>query len=124
MSVFKLCPVGLIDCSVHEKNAPKLKYALELYQCLQVRMWSNTPYIARQLPGIGAQYAKTIAQANLINIDQLRNCDPGRFEQVCILGTGTALAITAAHSTPWHSCSIETLPLESSSVRKSPYCPI
>ncbi|KAK4519788.1 Serine/threonine-protein kinase [Mucor velutinosus] len=72
----------LIDCSVHEQNAAKLKYALELYQCLQARMWSNSPYIARQLPGIGAQYAKTIAQANLINFDQLRNCDPGRFEQL------------------------------------------
>ncbi|KAF1805298.1 putative DEAD/DEAH box DNA helicase, partial [Mucor lusitanicus] len=72
----------LIDCSVDEKNAAKLKYGLELYQCLQARMWSNSPYIARQLPGVGAQYAKTIAQANLINFDQLRNCDPGRFEQL------------------------------------------
>ncbi|KAL9557770.1 hypothetical protein MBANPS3_001240 [Mucor bainieri] len=72
----------LIDCSVHEKNAAKLKYALELYQCLQARMWSNSPYIARQLPGIGVQYAKMIAQANLINFDQLRHCDPGRFEQL------------------------------------------
>ncbi|CAO0800764.1 unnamed protein product [Mucor circinelloides] len=72
----------LIDCSIHEKNAAKLKYALELYQCLQAHMWSNSPYIARQLPGIGPQYAKTIAQANLINFDQLRHCDPGRFEQL------------------------------------------
>lgn len=48
-------------------------------------MWSDSPYIARQLPGIGSQYAKTIAQANLINFDQLRNCDPGRLEQVRII---------------------------------------
>ncbi|GAN10881.1 DEAD/DEAH box DNA helicase [Mucor ambiguus] len=72
----------LIDCSVHEKNAAKLRYALEVYQCLNARLWSNSPYIARQLPGVGVQYAKTIAQANLINFDQLRNCDPGRFEQL------------------------------------------
>ncbi|KAI8646499.1 P-loop containing nucleoside triphosphate hydrolase protein [Parasitella parasitica] len=72
----------LIDCSIQEKNAAKLKYALELYQCLQAHMWSNSPYNARQLPGIGSQYAKTIAQANLINFDQLRDCDPGRFEQL------------------------------------------
>lgn len=76
---------GLIDCSVQEKNAAKLRYALEIYQCLQAHMWSDSPYIARQLPGIGSQYAKTIAQANLINFDQLRNCDPGRFEQVRIM---------------------------------------
>lgn len=74
--------VGLIDCCLHEKNAIKLKHALDLYQSVQARLWSTSPYISRQLDGIGPQFAKNLAKANLITMDQLRDCDPGRIEMV------------------------------------------
>jgi ATP-dependent DNA helicase HFM1/MER3 len=72
----------MIDCSIEEKDPIKLKYAIELFQSLQAKIWSTSPYVARQVEGIGPQHAKTLAQANLINMEQLRNCDPGRIEVV------------------------------------------
>ncbi|KAI7899419.1 Sec63 Brl domain-containing protein [Cokeromyces recurvatus] len=72
----------LIDCSVQEKNPIKLKYALELYQNIQAKLWTTSPYVARQIDGIGSQLVKTLAQANLISFDQLRQCDPGRLEMI------------------------------------------
>ncbi|KAI8091711.1 P-loop containing nucleoside triphosphate hydrolase protein, partial [Thamnidium elegans] len=72
----------VIDCSIHEKNPVKLKFAAELYQSLQAKMWSTSPYVARQIEGIGSQFAKTLAQANMISMEQLRNCDPGRIEMI------------------------------------------
>lgn len=72
----------LIDCSIQDKNAVKLKFALELYQSLQAKMWSTSPYVAKQIEGIGPSHAKSLARANLINMEQLRNCDPGRLEMI------------------------------------------
>ncbi|GAA5802642.1 hypothetical protein HPULCUR_008115 [Helicostylum pulchrum] len=72
----------VIDCSIYEKNPIKLKFAVELYQSLQAKMWSTSPYVARQIDGIGLQFAKTLAQANMISMEQLRNCDPGRIEMI------------------------------------------
>ncbi|KAI9364131.1 P-loop containing nucleoside triphosphate hydrolase protein [Pilaira anomala] len=72
----------IIDCSVQERNPIKLKFAVELYQSLQAKMWSTSPYIARQIEGIGLQHAKTLAKANMISMEQLRNCDPGRIEMI------------------------------------------
>jgi hypothetical protein len=74
--------VGLIDCCIYEKNALKLKHALDLYQSIQAKLWSTSPYVSRQLEGIGPQFAKNLAKANMISIDQLRDCDPGRIEMV------------------------------------------
>lgn len=45
-------------------------------------MWSTSPYVARQIEGIGLQHAKTLAKANMISMEQLRSCDPGRIEMV------------------------------------------
>ena len=73
---------GLIDISIEDKNPINLKFALELYQSLQARLWSTSPYVARQIEGIGPSHAKTLAGANLITMEQLRNCDPGRIEMV------------------------------------------
>ncbi|KAI9483482.1 MAG: Sec63 Brl domain-containing protein [Benjaminiella poitrasii] len=72
----------LIDCCVQERNPIKLKYTFEFYQSLKARLWSISPYIARQIDGIGTQLAKNLAQANLISFDQLRQCDPGRLEMI------------------------------------------
>ncbi|GAA5808710.1 hypothetical protein MFLAVUS_002105 [Mucor flavus] len=72
----------MIDCSIYEKNPIKLKFAVELYQSLQAKMWPTSPYVARQIDGIGPQFSKTLAQANMISIEQLRSCDPGRIEMI------------------------------------------
>lgn len=77
--------IGMIDCSIYEKNPIKLKFAVDLYQSLQAKMWPTSPYVARQIEGIGLQFAKTLAQANMISMEQLRSCDPGRIEMVRVI---------------------------------------
>ncbi|KAG2204812.1 hypothetical protein INT47_004087 [Mucor saturninus] len=72
----------LIDCSVQEKSSTKLRFALELYQSIQAKIWSTSPYVSRQIEGIGPQFSKTLSQANLITMEQLKGCDPGRFEVI------------------------------------------
>jgi hypothetical protein len=81
--------VGFIDCCIYEKNAIKLKHALDLYQSVQAKLWSTSPYVARQIDGIGPQFAKHLAKANLISIDQLKHCDPGHIEMVSSVIFGT-----------------------------------
>lgn len=75
----------MIDCSVQEKNPIKLRFSLELYQSIQAKLWSTSPYVARQIDGIGPQHAKTLSQASLITMDQLKACEPGRFEVVGVI---------------------------------------
>lgn len=103
---------GLIDCSVQEKNPVRLRFALELYQSLQAKLWSTSPYVARQVEGIGPSHAKTLAQANLINMDQLRNCEPGRIEMVRII-INLYSHITYIDYCYYHRFYIEILPLVS-----------
>ncbi|KAI8099039.1 Sec63 Brl domain-containing protein [Halteromyces radiatus] len=73
---------SIIDCAGYEKNSLKLKHAIDLYQSLQAKMWSTSPFILRQIEGIGTQIAKTLSQKNICNFDQLRDCDPGRLELI------------------------------------------
>ncbi|KAI8092154.1 Sec63 Brl domain-containing protein [Gilbertella persicaria] len=72
----------ILDCSIHEKNPIRFKYAVELYQGLQAKIWTTSPYVALQIDGIGPQSAKLLANANFATIEQLRNCDPGRIEMI------------------------------------------
>jgi ATP-dependent DNA helicase HFM1/MER3 len=82
-----------MDCSVQGKNPIKLRFALELYQSIQAKIWSTSPYVARQIEGIGPQLARTLSQANLISMEQLKNCDPGRIEVVSTIITFSILLI-------------------------------
>ncbi|ORZ02937.1 P-loop containing nucleoside triphosphate hydrolase protein, partial [Syncephalastrum racemosum] len=77
-----LCFIGMIDCSAHERIPTKLKLSLELFRCLQARMWSHSPYILRQLDKIGPQKAKALGKAGIRTFDHLRSTDPGRIEAI------------------------------------------
>lgn len=74
--------LGIVDCSAYEKNAVKLKHSLDFYRCMNAKMWSTSPFILRQIDGIGVQMAKTLSQKNISSFEQLRDCDPGRLEMV------------------------------------------
>lgn len=45
-------------------------------------MWYDSPFVIRQITGIGPQFAKLLSEANLISFEQLRKCDPSRIEMV------------------------------------------
>lgn len=61
-------------------------------------MWSTSPYVAKQIEGIGPSHAKSLAQANLINMEQLRNCDPGRLEMVIALQSASFFIVYSSMS--------------------------
>ncbi|ORZ09953.1 hypothetical protein BCR42DRAFT_441510 [Absidia repens] len=72
----------IIDCSAYEKDAIKLKHSLDLYRCMQAKMWSTSPFILKQIDGIGIQIAKSLSQRNISSFEQLRDCDPGQLEMI------------------------------------------
>ncbi|SAL96238.1 hypothetical protein [Absidia glauca] len=63
-------------------HAVKLKHSVDLYRCMKAKMWSNSPFVLKQIEGIGIQSAKTLSQKNVSSFQQLRNCDPGHLEMI------------------------------------------
>ncbi|KAI8329335.1 Sec63 Brl domain-containing protein [Chlamydoabsidia padenii] len=72
----------IIECAAYEKNSIKLKHSLDLYQCLKAKMWSNSPFILKQIEDIGIQTVKTLSQKNISTFQQLRDCDPCQLELI------------------------------------------
>ncbi|KAI8374238.1 Sec63 Brl domain-containing protein [Radiomyces spectabilis] len=72
----------VIECSVHEQNALKLEYALELYRSLQATTWADSPQQLRQVDSIGPQLVKRLAKAKIFTLDDIRNTDERRLEMI------------------------------------------
>ncbi|CAO3703252.1 unnamed protein product [Rhizopus stolonifer] len=72
----------LIECSSSELSSSKLKFSVQLYQSIQAKMWYDSPYVIRQITGIGSQFSKALSASNVITFDQLRECDPSRIETI------------------------------------------
>ncbi|KAI9496413.1 P-loop containing nucleoside triphosphate hydrolase protein, partial [Zychaea mexicana] len=72
----------IIDCSVHDRDAIRLKHTLELYRSMQAKMWTTSSYPLRQIERIGPQKAKMLAQAGISTFDQLRGVDAARIEVI------------------------------------------
>ncbi|KAF7728012.1 Sec63 [Apophysomyces ossiformis] len=70
----------IIDCSVHNQDASSLKHALDFYRSLQAKLWSTSPFVLRQLDGIGPQLANMFSQAGIHSLSQLQTCDARRIE--------------------------------------------
>ncbi|CAO3630487.1 unnamed protein product [Cunninghamella blakesleeana] len=72
----------IIECGVYEKNALKVKHSLELYSCLQAKMWTKSDSILKQVENIGAATIKNLAKSHIKTFEQLSNCDPGYLEMI------------------------------------------
>ncbi|KAI8141933.1 Sec63 Brl domain-containing protein [Fennellomyces sp. T-0311] len=72
----------IIDCSVYDHNAIRLKHTLDLYRSLQAKMWTTSSYPLRQIDKIGPQMAKKLGEAGIRSFDQLRETDAGRIEVI------------------------------------------
>ncbi|KAI9323195.1 Sec63 Brl domain-containing protein [Dichotomocladium elegans] len=72
----------IIDCSIHEKDAIKLKHALEFHRCLSAKMWGNSSHILRQVERIGPRMAKNLLNAGISTFEQLRKVDSSRIEVI------------------------------------------
>lgn len=53
---------------------------LVLSQCLETRLWENSPYIAKQLKGIGAVYAGQLAARGKTSFQELVDSNPREVE--------------------------------------------
>ncbi|KAI7853861.1 P-loop containing nucleoside triphosphate hydrolase protein [Circinella umbellata] len=72
----------IIDCSVYDQDAIRLTYTLELYRCIQAKMWTTSSYPLRQIEKIGPKYAKMLAKAGIKTLDQLRLTEASRIEVI------------------------------------------
>ncbi|KAG2226925.1 hypothetical protein INT45_010204 [Circinella minor] len=72
----------IIDCSVYDQDAIRLKYTLELYRCIQAKMWTTSSYPLRQIEKIGPKYAKMLSKAGIKTLDQLRLTEASRIEVI------------------------------------------
>ncbi|XP_065076475.1 probable ATP-dependent DNA helicase HFM1 [Ochlerotatus camptorhynchus] len=55
---------------------------LILGQCLETKLWENSPYITKQLKGIGAVYAGQLAARGKISFQELMDTDPRELEVI------------------------------------------
>ncbi|CAG8433209.1 521_t:CDS:10 [Ambispora gerdemannii] len=72
----------IVECMVQKKDVIALRNAINLARCLRARTWENSPFILRQIDGIGQQYARHFANAGIQTFLQLENCDPRRIEMI------------------------------------------
>ncbi|XP_062538185.1 probable ATP-dependent DNA helicase HFM1 [Armigeres subalbatus] len=55
---------------------------LRLSQCLETKLWENSPFIAKQLKGIGMVYAGQLAARGKISFQELMESDPRELEVI------------------------------------------
>ncbi|XP_055620096.1 probable ATP-dependent DNA helicase HFM1 [Toxorhynchites rutilus septentrionalis] len=56
--------------------------SLTLRQCLEAELWENSPYVAKQLKGIGAVYSNQLAARGKITFREIMDTDPRELEVI------------------------------------------
>ncbi|CAG8821796.1 13913_t:CDS:2, partial [Dentiscutata erythropus] len=52
-------------------------------RCIKVKMWDDSPFLLRQLNGIGEQYTKKLAEIGIKTFEQLIKCEAWKIETAC-----------------------------------------
>ncbi|KAL0072907.1 Sec63 Brl domain-containing protein [Phycomyces blakesleeanus] len=73
---------AIIDCAVYQRDSAKLRHSLDLYKSLQAKIWYNSPFVLRQITGIGSQGVKTLAKNGISSLEHIRNAEAHRIEMV------------------------------------------
>ncbi|KAI9011898.1 Sec63 Brl domain-containing protein [Phycomyces nitens] len=73
---------AIIDCGVYQRDSSKLSHALDLYRSLQAKVWYNSPFVLRQISGIGSQAVKTLSQNGISSLEHIRNTEAHRIEMI------------------------------------------
>ncbi|KAF5306943.1 hypothetical protein FQA39_LY00173 [Lamprigera yunnana] len=75
--------LGLCEYLSTMKNTfSALLNALILVKCFHTRLWENSPYVSKQLPGIGSAYSVTLAEADKTSFEALANTNPRDIERI------------------------------------------
>lgn len=59
-----------------------LASTLILNKCVHARLWENSPYVSRQLPGIGPTLASLLVSANKTTFQAILESNPRDLERV------------------------------------------
>ncbi|KAL3683461.1 hypothetical protein R1sor_001483 [Riccia sorocarpa] len=70
------------DYFIFFKRFSEAKSALLLTKCLRQRLWDDSAYQLKQLPGIGMVTAKAFLTAGISNFEKLESADPRHLEQI------------------------------------------
>ncbi|KAK7273541.1 hypothetical protein RIF29_14597 [Crotalaria pallida] len=67
---------------VHKRNYKGAVNSALLAKSLDQKLWDDSPYLLKQLPGIGMVTAKALHSMNVKSFEALANADPRRIETV------------------------------------------
>ncbi|CAL9071793.1 unnamed protein product [Musa textilis] len=68
------------ECFIYRKNYKGTITSTLLAKCLHHRLWENSPYLLKQLPGIGMVTAKALYSAGINSFESLGAADPRKIE--------------------------------------------
>ncbi|XP_064990995.1 ATP-dependent DNA helicase MER3 homolog [Musa acuminata AAA Group] len=68
------------QCFIYRKNYKGTITSTLLAKCLHHRLWENSPYLLKQLPGIGMVTAKALHSAGINSFESLGAADPRKIE--------------------------------------------
>lgn len=74
---------GLIEyLEPKEKCYQALLSTIILSKCFHVKLWENSPYVSKQLPGIGTVMSSQFVNAGKTTFQLISECDPREIELV------------------------------------------
>lgn len=58
--------------------------AITLAKCFRVKLWENSPYVSKQLTGVGAVLSRLLAKADMTTFRLIADANPRHIELVLI----------------------------------------
>ncbi|KAJ1685936.1 hypothetical protein LUZ63_017326 [Rhynchospora breviuscula] len=65
---------------IYKKSYKAATNSMLLAKCLHQKLWDNSPFLLKQLPGIGIITAKALQSAGICNFESLEAADPRKIE--------------------------------------------
>ncbi|KAJ3703908.1 hypothetical protein LUZ61_007613 [Rhynchospora tenuis] len=65
---------------IYKKSYKAAMNSMLLAKCLHQKLWDNSPFLLKQLPGIGIITAKALQSAGICNFESLEAADPRKIE--------------------------------------------
>ncbi|KAJ0962512.1 hypothetical protein J5N97_027634 [Dioscorea zingiberensis] len=70
----------LKECFIYKKSYKGAVNSTLLAKCLHQRLWDDSPYLLKQLPGIGMVTAKALLSAGICSFRTMEEADPRKIE--------------------------------------------
>ncbi|MQM20398.1 hypothetical protein Taro_053420 [Colocasia esculenta] len=70
------------ECFIYRKSYKGALNSTLLAKCLDQRLWENSPYLLKQLPGIGMVTAKALHSMGIDSFQTMAEADPRKIEMI------------------------------------------